>query len=151
MSVKCSSLILPTDEEVTEEVKELKALPSPAFFFWEDFSEEEAHPEVDRIRAFRSLVGKRTHGSDVKRVVTEKQRKYQRGMVEDVRCFVLSAGGAIAADAYDLCKFIVSGHSELLREQSFFRRWLWARLSIVLLKYASRMCYRTGKTPSVTV
>jgi hypothetical protein len=147
-----ATLQLPSEGEVARRMEEDKAGPRrEAFFFWEDFSDEECHPEAVRIRTFRKMAGEVSHGKQIAARVEKKEKHYRDGLVDDIRSFIVSAGGCIAADTHELCKFIVRGHSRLLREQSFFRRWLWARLSIVLLKYASRMCHRTRKTPSVAL
>ena len=73
------AIVLPTPEEVAEEVELDKARGTrdlERFLFWEDHSDETPHPETVTIRKFRQMVFQRTIGKDLVQADRNKYRHY---------------------------------------------------------------------------
>ena len=144
-----SAIRRPTNAEVEAQAEADKEHPGPApLFFWEDHSHEIPHPDAVWIRTFRRLACIKSHGDQLVAKVAKKRKHYVDNGVLEVRTFVVSAGGCVTEEVHTLCRFLVQRYSQLLREQSFFRRRLMARLSIVLGRFASRMFQRSGRIQS---
>ncbi len=67
-----------------------------------------------------------------------------------VTMFVLTAGGASGQQVGEVLDHATKISDRMLREQSFFKKWVVARLSISLVRYASRLHYLCLKATRIT-
>jgi hypothetical protein len=133
---------IPSDHDVTTRIAYDEAHPQrEPIFFWEDHSNEEAHPDVVRIRTARRMMIEATILANLRKRVIDKRTKYAGLNVppDMLRPFVLSAGGSCDSGVSVLLDSITQMSSDQLGDQSVFRKRVAGQMAIHLLKFGNRM------------
>jgi hypothetical protein len=142
----------PTDAAVKAAVELDKARPkgdAKTPFFWEDHRKETPHPDV----IFNMKLRRMAFNESVMKAIAMSERgkvKKYHDAGADVRPFVLSAGGAAGLYALDLVRVLTKNHPDVdeedLREMFMFRERLYGRLSVILVRFASRMAMHSSRS-----
>ena len=147
-TVKCDrELLTPSDQQVQAAIDLQKKHPPNDQLSHEDESDEtEPNIETLRLRTFRRLVREKAVSPALNTMLNTKRNRFANNYQQSsamlpgiFRTFLMTAGGASGQDADKLMTSLVATLSGTARTKVMWRRKLRARVSIGLVRYATRM------------
>ena len=136
----------PSAEEVVEALAaEKRQPPQEPDLFWETHRSEPHHRDSDSIRVFRKLCGDKLVHTRLAHMCTVKRNHFQQGYTQAPGTpnstfipFVLSAAGGVSKEATELLRdAMLTKHKA--GERAKFKKFIYGRLSVTLIKYATMM------------
>ena len=131
----------PTKKEVQDALKldeERGPSAKPPLFFWEDHSDETAHPDTIEIRKFRQMAMAKVISGSTHRMLKEKRSQYRHcgGVIP----LVFTAGGGLTADVRDFIDTLsIQNQPNHSGKRNQFRKDLLANISASLLRASAYM------------